>query len=600
MEPRRVDLRVVRWHRSAACDGSCGSTCRDARTSAGTASSSRRLVSSAGRGTSADHTCAEYGRTGTLGCAACLLDPSTCRYICGNGTAEPGEDCDGSDLRGLSCETFGMVGTAFLRWGQARRLPAPSPGARCRPSARSRPTASSWTATSTVRTCAIDRHPAKEITSQVTVCGNGIPQGDPTCSAGSAATQGTANILVPDETINIVDVFMTPYRVDVTGDANGDGLPQPGETVQLFITLINAGPARPDPPSRHLDGARDRPRPGRHARPGDDRPGRGGLRRLSRRGRLGDRLRRPPRPAPYVQEPHAVPGDLPGRPSHRRQPSVRGESRRRDRASESNPGRAVHGQRWGGTPGKAERPGGQTTFGLMPTITLGVGGFCDSAQQAACDDGNPCTTDSCIESVGCVHVYNTAPCDDGNSCTVGDTCSNGQCLPGPGAGLLPFADPFTTPALDSCWTWVDPLGDSTYAPARRPARQDHDPAGRSHDCWNTRANCTRIVRDIPRTSMRSTRPRSTARTSRSRTRTTGSLLPGLWITSGSSSGPGCRASVPGSTASRTASGRARFARPFADRPRRRATTCGSARRGPPRSSSTGSTTNRGLKWERRS
>jgi len=40
---------------------------------------------------------------------------------------------------------------------------------------------------------------------------------------------------------------------------------------------------------------------------------------------------------------------------------------------------------------------------------------------ASCDDGNPCTTDSCNLGVGCVHTNNTAPCDDGSACTTSDT-----------------------------------------------------------------------------------------------------------------------------------------------------------------------------------
>ena len=52
-----------------------------------------------------------------------------------------------------------------------------------------------------------------------------------------------------------------------------------------------------------------------------------------------------------------------------------------------------------------------------------------------CDDGNPCTTDSCTAATGCAHVATTAnggapPCDDGNPCTIGDVCSGTACDPG--------------------------------------------------------------------------------------------------------------------------------------------------------------------------
>lgn len=46
-----------------------------------------------------------------------------------------------------------------------------------------------------------------------------------------------------------------------------------------------------------------------------------------------------------------------------------------------------------------------------------------------CDDGNPCTIDSCDPGQGCVYVDETdgEPCDDGNACTVNDMCSSGSC-----------------------------------------------------------------------------------------------------------------------------------------------------------------------------
>ncbi|HEY3055119.1 MAG TPA: hypothetical protein VGK31_04200, partial [Thermoanaerobaculia bacterium] len=51
----------------------------------------------------------------------------------------------------------------------------------------------------------------------------------------------------------------------------------------------------------------------------------------------------------------------------------------------------------------------------------------------SCDDGNPCTTDTCDQSTNfnCVHTNNTLPCNDGNACTTNDTCSGGTCLGGP-------------------------------------------------------------------------------------------------------------------------------------------------------------------------
>ncbi len=45
---------------------------------------------------------------------------------------------------------------------------------------------------------------------------------------------------------------------------------------------------------------------------------------------------------------------------------------------------------------------------------------------ATCDDGNPCTTESCVSGV-CQHNNNTNTCNDGNACTTGDRCANGVC-----------------------------------------------------------------------------------------------------------------------------------------------------------------------------
>ena len=48
-----------------------------------------------------------------------------------------------------------------------------------------------------------------------------------------------------------------------------------------------------------------------------------------------------------------------------------------------------------------------------------------------CDDGNSCTTDLCQQATGCLNVPAAGPCpttcDDGNPCTSADTCTDGQC-----------------------------------------------------------------------------------------------------------------------------------------------------------------------------
>ncbi len=57
-------------------------------------------------------------------------------------------------------------------------------------------------------------------------------------------------------------------------------------------------------------------------------------------------------------------------------------------------------------------------------------GRCRGGARLDCDDGNICTDDSCDDATGCVHAYNFNPCDDGTVCTTGDTCWLGACYAG--------------------------------------------------------------------------------------------------------------------------------------------------------------------------
>ena len=71
-------------------------------------------------------------------------------------------------------------------------------------------------------------------------------------------------------------------------------------------------------------------------------------------------------------------------------------------------------------------------------------GACVGTNPVVCDDGNPCTTDTCNTTSGaCVYTNNTNPCDDGNPCTTGDTC-------GPHFGQT--FDGVTSPAIPAGWT----------------------------------------------------------------------------------------------------------------------------------------------------
>lgn len=59
-----------------------------------------------------------------------------------------------------------------------------------------------------------------------------------------------------------------------------------------------------------------------------------------------------------------------------------------------------------------------------------VGGSCVGTGAMPCDDGNPCTTDYCDPMAGCNHSVSSGGCDDGNPCTFGDVCQAGSCVPG--------------------------------------------------------------------------------------------------------------------------------------------------------------------------
>ncbi len=80
---------------------------------------------------------------------------------------------------------------------------------------------------------------------------------------------------------------------------------------------------------------------------------------------------------------------------------------------------------------------------------------CDEASDSCvaclvdgdCDDGNPCTNNTCTAGV-CQSVNNTDGCDDGLFCTATDTCSGGVCV-GSGAPCNP-GNPFCHEASDSC------------------------------------------------------------------------------------------------------------------------------------------------------
>jgi len=56
-----------------------------------------------------------------------------------------------------------------------------------------------------------------------------------------------------------------------------------------------------------------------------------------------------------------------------------------------------------------------------------VFGTC-SGTPRSCDDGKPCTADSCDKTKGCVTQAKAGACNDGNPCTKADACSGGACV----------------------------------------------------------------------------------------------------------------------------------------------------------------------------
>ncbi len=128
----------------------------------------------------------------------------------------------------------------------------------------------------------------------------------------------------------------------------------------------------------------------------------------------------------------------------------------------------------------------------VETCSLATG-QCLAGQPPSCDDGNPCTADSCSTATNsCVHdpnPSNGSPCSAGEFCVVGKTCSNGVCSGGAPRSCddgLACTSEVCNEALHACVTtctaqpcWVTPLGsgvasapasDSPFHPASSSSR----------------------------------------------------------------------------------------------------------------------------------
>lgn len=78
--------------------------------------------------------------------------------------------------------------------------------------------------------------------------------------------------------------------------------------------------------------------------------------------------------------------------------------------------------------------------------TVCADGKCGGGAKKVCDDGNLCTDDACDAKSGCTTKNNTAKCDDGNGCSKNDVCAAGKCA-GASALNCDDGDPCT---IDTC------------------------------------------------------------------------------------------------------------------------------------------------------
>lgn len=103
--------------------------------------------------------------------------------------------------------------------------------------------------------------------------------------------------------------------------------------------------------------------------------------------------------------------------------------------------------------------------------TLGercLAGSCQPSGLTGCDDLDPCTDELCTPDGSCLSTFNAAPCDDGNACTVEDRCDRGECR---GTHEIDCAD-HDLCSLDVC----DPA-DGTCHHVYAPAPDCHDGDG---------------------------------------------------------------------------------------------------------------------------
>jgi hypothetical protein len=85
---------------------------------------------------------------------------------------------------------------------------------------------------------------------------------------------------------------------------------------------------------------------------------------------------------------------------------------------------------------------------------------CVGGPPPDCDDGNPCTDDPCDPALGCQAVANDAACDDGDACSADDVCADAACVSGPPLDC----DDGDACSVDGC----DPASGCTYGASAAP------------------------------------------------------------------------------------------------------------------------------------
>jgi hypothetical protein len=142
-----------------------------------------------------------------------------------------------------------------------------------------------------------------------------------------------------------------------------------------------------------------------------------------------------------------------------------------------------------------------------PTPTVeqcnGLDDDCDGLTDnvSTCEDGNPCTKDSCNSGGGCQHAPQSGlVCDDGNSCTQEDKCSQGGCTGGKPLGC-DDGDPCTLDGCDALGGCVHTAQDGSCTDDGNACTQDvcisgkcsHPPTAEGGTCLEDGDACTQDV-----------------------------------------------------------------------------------------------------------